>query len=208
MNITRGESFDPAPANIEARVTRSALANGMKVVMLKKQTANNMVSASIELSFGDSQSLDGRNAAAGLASSLLLRGTKSKTRQQIQQEMDKLDARINVGGGGGGGRGGRGGAAEAARSPARTVSVEAPAKNFDAAMRLALEILREPAYPETDFDQVKTQRLQALKNAPTEPTQLAQEALQRHLSPLRQGRRAIQSYARRAARGNAEAHSG
>ena len=77
--------------------------------MLKKQTANSMVSASIELSFGDSQSLAGRNAAAGLASSLLLRGTKSKTRQQIQEEMDKLDARINVGGAGGGGRGGRGG---------------------------------------------------------------------------------------------------
>jgi zinc protease len=185
VNITRGESFDPTPANIESRVTRSALANGMKVVMLKKQTANDMVSASIELGFGDSQSLTGRNAAAGMASSLLLRGTKSKTRQQIQQEMDKLDARINVGGGGGGGRGGRGGGGGSLSS--LTVSVEAPVKNFDAAMRLALEIVREPAYPETDFDQVKTQRLQALKNAPTEPTQLAQEALQRHLSPYAKG---------------------
>ena len=37
--------------------------------------------------------------------------------------------------------------------------------------------------PDSEFDQVKTQRLQALKNAPTEPTQLAQESLQRHLSP-------------------------
>jgi len=187
VNITRGESFDPAPANIETRVTRSKLANGMKVVMLKKQTANSMVSASIELSFGDSQSLAGRNAAAGFAPSLLLRGTKSKTRQQIQQEMDKLDARINVGGAGGGGRGGRGGGGGGGAISSTTLSVEAPAKNFDAAMRLALEILREPAYPETDFDQVKTQRLQALKNVPTEPTQLAQEALQRHLSPFTKG---------------------
>jgi zinc protease len=188
VNITRGESFDPTPANIEARVTRSKLANGMKVVMLKKQTANSIVSASIELNFGDSQSLVGKNAAAGFASSLLLRGTKSKTRQQLQQEMDKLDARINVGGAGGGGRGGRGGGGGGGGSlSSTTVSVEAPAKNFDAAMRLALEILREPAYPETDFDQVKTQRLQALKNAPTEPAQLAQEALQRHLSPYAKG---------------------
>ena len=187
VNITRGESFDPAPANIESRVTRSKLANGMKVVMLKKQTANSMVSASIELNFGDSPSLAGRNAAAGFASSLLLRGTKSKTRQQLQQEMDKLDARINVGGAGGGGRGGRGGGGGTGPISSTTLSVEAPAKNFDAAMRLALEILREPAYPETDFDQAKTQRLQALKNVPTEPTQLAQEALQRHLSPYAKG---------------------
>src|SRR5579863_7688382 len=69
VNITRGESFDPTPANIESRVTRGKLANGMKAVMLKKQTANSMVSASIELSFGDSVSLAGRNAAAELASS-------------------------------------------------------------------------------------------------------------------------------------------
>jgi zinc protease len=188
VNITRGESFDPAPANIESRVTRSKLANGMKVVMLKKQTANSMVSASIELSFGDSATLAGRNAAAGLASSLLLRGTKTKTRQQIQEAMDKLDARINVGGAGGGGRGGRGGGgAGGGAISSVTLSLEAPAKNFDAAMRLAMEILREPSYPESEFDQVKTQRLQALKNPPTEPTQLAQESLQRHLSPYARG---------------------
>ncbi|HEY4360472.1 MAG TPA: pitrilysin family protein [Bryobacteraceae bacterium] len=188
VNITRGESFDPAPANIEARVKRSSLANGMKVVMLPKQTANSMVSASIELSWGDSASLAGKNAAASMASSLLMRGTKSKTRQQLQDAMDKLDARINTGGGGGG-RGGRGGGAGGGGGSisGTTLTVEAPAKNFDAALRLALEILREPAYAEMEFDQVKTQRLQSLKNAPTEPTQLAQEALQRHLSPYAKG---------------------
>ncbi len=187
VNITRGESFDPTPANIESRVTRSKLTNGMKVVTLKKQTANSMVSASIELSFGDSASLAGRNAVSGLASSLLLRGTKSKTRQQIQEAMDKLDARINVGGTGGGGRGGRGGGGGNGSISSVTLSVEAPAKNFDAALKLAVEILREPSYPDSEFDQVKTQRLQALKNAPTEPTQLAQESLQRHLSPYAKG---------------------
>jgi zinc protease len=186
VSITRGESFDPTPTNIEARVKRSSLANGMKVVMLPKQTANSMVSASIELSWGDSPSLAGKNTAAGLASSLLTRGTKSKTRQQLQQAMDQLDARINVGGGGGGGRGGRGGGGGGSVS-GTTLTVEAPAKNFDAALRLAVEILREPAYLDTEFDQVKTQRLQTLKNAPTEPTQLAQEALQRHLSPYAKG---------------------
>ena len=36
--IAHGETFDPTPANIESRVARGKLANGMKVVMLKKQT--------------------------------------------------------------------------------------------------------------------------------------------------------------------------
>src|SRR5207253_5437292 len=92
FSITRGESFDPTPANIEARLQRSALRNGMKVVVLTKQTANSMVSAAIELDFGDQATLVGRNAAAQLAGALLMRGTKSKTRQQLQDAMDKLNA--------------------------------------------------------------------------------------------------------------------
>jgi zinc protease len=183
VNISRGESFDPSPANIEARVKRSQLANGMKVAMLSKQTSNNMVFATIELNFGDQQTLRGKNAPAQLAGALLMRGTKDKTRQQIQDEMDKLNARITVSGGGGAGGGGRGGGGGGSIASA-TASIQAPANNFDAALRLAIEILRDPAYPESDFDQVKTQRVRALENAPTEPAQLAQEALRRSLSPF------------------------
>ncbi|MBV9398502.1 MAG: insulinase family protein [Bryobacterales bacterium] len=186
--ISRGESFDPTPANIEARVTRSKLANGMKVVMLNKQTANATVYAAIELSFGDQQTLAGKNGAAQLAAALLLRGTRTKTRQQFQDAMDKLDARINInigGAAGGGGRGGGGGTTSTISTV--NVTVQAPAKNFDAALRLAAEMLREPAYPEADFDQLRTQRVRALENTPTEPAQLAQDTLQRHLSPYAKG---------------------
>ena len=188
VSVSRGESFDPAPANIEARVKRSRLANGMKVAMLNKRSANNVVFATIELNFGDQQTLAGKNAAAQLAAALLMRATKARTRQQIQEEMDRLNARITTtGGGGGGGRGGGGGAAGGASIASVLASVQAPAENFEAALRLAVDILREPAYPESDFDQVKTQRVRALDNAPTEPAQLAQEAFERHLSPYSKG---------------------
>lgn len=185
VNISRGESFDPTPANIETRVKRGKLANGLKIVMLNKQTANNTVFAVIELNFGDQQTLAGRNAAAQMASALLMRGTKTKTRQQLQDAMDKLNARITVNGGGGGG--GRGGGGATGGLSSVNASVQAPAQNFDAALRLAVEILREPAYPDADFDQLKTQRVKALENAPTEPQQLAQDVLQRHLSPYAKG---------------------
>jgi zinc protease len=185
VNISRGESFDPTPANIEARVKRGKLANGMKVAMLNKQTANSTVFGVIELNFGDPQTLSGKNAAAQLAEALLMRGTRTKTRQQLQDAMDNLNARITMNGGGGGG--GRGGANAGGSLSSVTVSLQAPAKNFDAALRLAVEILREPAYPDADFDQLKTQRVKTLENPPTEPQQLAQEVLQRHLSPYSKG---------------------
>ncbi len=82
VTISHAEVFDPTPANIEKRVVRSKLANGMKVVMLPKKTEADMVEATIELRFGDATTLAGKNAAAQIAGTLLNSGTKSKTREQ------------------------------------------------------------------------------------------------------------------------------
>ena len=107
LTVSQGESFDPTPANIESRITRSKLANGMKLAMLPRQTRGGTVEAVVELHFGDAQSLAGKTAVAQIAGGLLMRGTRNKSRQQIQDEMDRLNARIMVSGGGGGMGGGR-----------------------------------------------------------------------------------------------------
>ncbi len=178
------------PANIEAHLNRAKLANGMKFVSLIKQTTQDRVMAVVELHFGDAASLKGQNAAASMAGSLLMSGTKNKTRQQIQDELQKLDAQVSVSGGGGaggggGGRGGRGGGGGGGGGMAgATASITAPSANFAAALRLAAEICKEPAFPQADFDRMKAQRIASLSEAPTEPAQLAQEALSRHLTPF------------------------
>jgi len=190
--IAHGETFDPTPANIESRVVRYQLSNGMRVVMLPKKTEADMVSAVIELRFGDDTSLAGRNATAQLAGALLMSGTRSKSRQQLQDEMHSLNATIVVSGGGGGGFGGRGGgrggpAAGGGGISSANANITVPAANFAAALRLAVEMLKEPAYPDAEFDRVFRQRSKALENPQTEPTQLAAESLQRQLSPWPKG---------------------
>jgi zinc protease len=193
VSIVHAEKFDPTIANIESRVVRSKLANGMKVDVLHKQTENNMVTGTIELRFGDATTLAGQREAAAFAGSLLMSGTKSHTRSQLQDEFRKLNATVTASGGGGagfgGGRGGRGGrgGGEASTIATATASITAPAENFVAAMKLAVEILKEPLYPEDEFDRAKAQRVKALELPQTEPTQLAQEALTRHLSPFAKG---------------------
>jgi zinc protease len=185
VTITHAEVFDPTPANIESRVVRSKLPNGMKVVILPKKTEADRVDATIELRFGDAATLAGKNAAAQIAGSLLGAGTKGKTREQLTDEMRKLNASIQVsGGGGGGGRGGGGGGGGINTA---TATVTAPAANFVAALRLAVEMLREPAYSQTEFDRLVQPRIKALENPQTEPTQLAAETLSRHLSPWAKG---------------------
>src|ERR1039458_5095421 len=68
-----------------------------------------------------------------------------------------------------------------------SANISAPAANFVDALRLAVEMLKEPAYPAEEFDRVLSQRTKALENPPTEPTQLASETLTRHLSPWVKG---------------------
>jgi zinc protease len=168
LSVAAGEAFDPTPANIEKHLTRSTLPNGLKMVLLPKSTRGGTVLATVQIHFGDEKSLSGKNAVAGLTGALLMRGTKTRTRQQIQDELVKLNARINVNGGVNG----------------ASATIQTTSENLVAALRLAADILREPSFPDSEFDQVKKQRVAGIENRRTEPGALAPLALERTLNPF------------------------
>jgi zinc protease len=163
--VSQGEAFDPTPSNIESRLTRARLASGMKVVLLPKTTRGGTVVAQVTVRFGDEKSLFGKSAAAQLAGGLLMRGTKNKTRQQIQDETDRLKARLNVSGG----------------ISSATATVETTEANLAGALRLAAEILRQPSFPENEFEQVRQQRIAGIESGKSEPMMLASLEMNRHL---------------------------
>ena len=55
------------------------------------------------------------------------------------------------------------------------------------ALRLAVEMLREPAFPDAEFDQVKQQRMAGIENNRTDPAALAPLALNRAMNPFPRG---------------------
>lgn len=169
--ISQGEAFDPSPANIEARVIRSTLPNGMKLVLLPKKNRGGTVTVQVGLRFGDEKAVFGKEAVAMLAGGTLIRGTTSKSRQQIQDEMDKLKAEIRVNGG-----------VTAASAGAETVEA-----NLPGTLRLIAEILKEPSFPQSEFDQIRQQFLASLDAAKTEPQALASVQLSGHLRPYPRG---------------------
>ena len=192
IKVSDGEEFEPTPANFEKHITRQKLSNGARVALMPKKVRGETAYATVELRMGDEKSLVGKAAVAQITGAMLMRGTKTKTRQQIQDELDKLDARVSVSGGGGfgagGGRGGggRGGPGGGSLSTA-TASVSAKSDKLIPGLRLAMEMLREPAFPEADFEQVRQQQITAIERGKTEPAQLAAEALQKALSPYPKG---------------------
>jgi zinc protease len=168
MTISQGEAFDPAPANIEKHVARSKLAGGLKLAMLPKTNRGGTVVAMLQLQFGDEKALAGQNAVGSMTGTLLMRGTKNRSRQQIQDEMVKLNARINVAG----------------RVSGATATIQTTEENLIPALRLAAEILREPSFPDSEFDSAKKQMIAGIENRRTEPDALAALALDRALNPF------------------------
>lgn len=164
--VQQGEAFDPTPANIEARVIRTTLPNGMKLVLFPKKTRGGMVNALINIRFGDEKSLFGQSTTGEMAGALLMRGTKSKNRQQIQDETDRLKVQINMYGG-----------VSSASANFRTTET-----NLPDSLRLVRELFRESTLPESEFEAVRLQRIESAESQKTEPNALASIELNRHLN--------------------------
>ena len=169
--VAAGEAFDPSPSNIESRVVRSTLPDGMKMSLLSRKTRGGTVVATVTIRYGDEKSLVGKSAIAGITGGLLMRGTKNKSRQQIQDEMDRLKAQVNVSGG----------------PTNASASIETIEANLPGALRLAAEILREPAFPDSEFETVRQQRIAAAEASRSDPQALAQIAFQRRMNPYPRG---------------------
>jgi zinc protease len=123
------------------------------------------------LRFGTEQSLMNRATAGTLAGAMLMRGTAKHTRQQIQDELDKLKARAFVFGG----------------PTSANVYVETTRENFPPVLRLVAEILREPSFPATEFEQLKQQFLTFIESQRSQPESVAGTAFNRHMNPYPKG---------------------
>jgi zinc protease len=162
-----GEVFDPSPANIDARTALSNSSSGMKLALLAKQTRGDTVTANLTLRFGSEQSLRGRSAAASLAGGMLMRGTSKYTRQQITDELNKLQARLRVSG----------------NATSATASIETTRDKLPQVMQLLTELLRDSTFPVSEFELLKQERLAEIEQQRTEPQALASITIQKHLNP-------------------------
>lgn len=169
--MAEGEAFDPSPANLDARTKRSTLANGFKVNLLEKRTRGNTVVARVTLRHGTLQTLTGRNDAAALMASMLDKGTKSRTRQQLKDEFDRLKAQVSVGGAGNN----------------AVVSVTTVRDNLMPVLAIVAEMLKEPSFPASEFDELKRQQLQGIEAQKSEPVMQALTAFSQRITPYPKG---------------------
>ena len=165
--MAMGEDFDASPENIESRVERTALANGMEVILLSKKTRGETVDVSMSLHFGDLTSLQGQNQVGELTASMLMRGTTSRTREQIRDRLDELQTTMRIFGG----------------SSWLQANLETTRENLGPALEVMADVLRNPAFDADEFRQLMDETLVGLEQSKTEPRDRAFVQLNRHLYP-------------------------
>jgi zinc protease len=119
------------------------------------------------LRYGNADTLKGQTATADLLGPMLLRGTATRTRQQIEDELDKLNTTLNIGG----------------QPGVLTVSLSSKKKYLPDALKLLGEVLRSPAFPAAEFEIVKRESYENTLKGITEPQMLAMTELRRKLAP-------------------------
>ncbi len=179
--IAAGEAFEPSPENIDAR-TKIIEHEGLKIALLQKKNRGARVSMAMALHYGNEESLSGKTTAAGILGAMLMAGTKTMDRQVLQERMDAMGVSISSGAGGGRGRGGRGGGGGGGRAGTLSFSIDAKRESLVQGIYLLGDILRDPAFPESEFEQMKLRTVNRMTSMQTDPAALASDKLGRALS--------------------------
>ena len=164
--LAEGEAFDPSPENIESRTTTVEIADGIRAALLPKENRGDAVTIRLTFRHGTEDALLGESTAASYAGALLMRGTEKRSRQEISDEFDRLKIQGGVSGG----------------VTAASIGLTTVRENLSAGLRLAAEILREPAFDEGEFELLREEYLAGIEAQRSEPQALANNALSRHLS--------------------------
>src|SRR6185295_14584448 len=108
-------------------------------------------------------SLQNKSIISDLTADMLNKGTETKTRQQIQDEFDKLKANVGI----------------SATGQTVNISIQTVKENLVPTLKLVTEVLRHPAFPSDEFDKLIQENLSSIEEQKSEPQAIASQMSQR-----------------------------
>ena len=154
---TSGEIFDTSNANIDRRTERKQI-GGLKIALLTKKTRNHTVSVSLNLHWGNEKNLFGKSLIASMTADMLTWGTQKFSRQQLADEFEKLKISGDL------------------------QQFETTRDNLPAALALVAHVLKQPTFPEKEFEQLRKQILVSLEAQRNELAFRTQEVISQHFN--------------------------
>jgi zinc protease len=146
----------PDPSITLPQIWKSEAENGMKIYGIEQHELP-LVSYSIVIEGGHLLDDLAKPGVARFTAQMLNEGTKEKTPEDLEEEIELLGANINVRGG----------------EENITVSVSTLARNFEKTIALVEEMLLEPRWDEEQFSLNKTRTVNNLKRSLADPNYVA-----------------------------------
>ncbi|MBE7169495.1 MAG: insulinase family protein [Williamsia sp.] len=165
--LAAAEAFDASPANIDKRTKKGEIAGGAKWAVLSKTTRGSSVNVQLQLRIGDENSLQNKTEIAQLTALMLRRGTASKTRQQLNDELDKLQSQVNIYG----------------RGQIVNISIQSTKDNLNKVLVLVNDMLHHPSFPQQEFTALIQENLSNIDQQKSDPASIAFTESDRLLNP-------------------------
>lgn len=160
------ETFEASIKNIKEKTVYGTLANGMRYAILHKPVKGNKIFATMMLKMGDEKSLSGKNLVSNLTARMLKYGTKSRSRKEISDELDKNKTSISFYG----------------NTNTLYAGVNTDKEHFAAAMDLLQDMLLHPSFDEKEYDKLMLDVKADLENSMTDPMNVASETMTKKLN--------------------------
>ena len=151
------EAFVPSQENIDKR-TRVLSFGNLNVALLPKQNRGSTVNVQTQFQWGSAESLAGRMIEADMAAAMLGRGTDKMTRQQIADEMTRLQMTGGLTG------------------------FQTTRENLPDALRLLAHVMRAASFPADEYEQLQRQVATSLQAQLDNPEAISRDALATHFN--------------------------
>lgn len=139
-------------------VWQDKLSNGMRIYGIENHEVP-LVQFNITIDGGQLLEAPGKQGSAALTARLMNFGTKNKIPQELEEAIQQLGASISFSGG----------------KESITVSGNTLARNYDATMALAKEMLLEPRWDQKEFELIQQSTVNQIRQMSANPNMIAQE---------------------------------
>lgn len=155
--------FEASIKNLKQNLVEGKLTNGIKYGLIKKEIKGGKVQASFKFPVSNEKDLTGKNDIAGILAQLLKTGTKTQTKEQIQDKLDQLKSSINFN----------------FSRQTLSVSVNTYKEHFKEVMGILADLLANSTFPENELTKTISEYNTYLESSLNDPQAVAFTELSR-----------------------------
>lgn len=159
--------FEASIANLKKNLIEGTTSNGMKYGLINKELKGDKIQGTFRFLIGNEKDLMGQSSVAALTAEMLKAGTKNRTKEQIQDQLDQMKSSIQM----------------YTFGQNLIINLETYKQSFPQVMDLLQDLLTNSTFPQNELDKAVAESNTYLDGLVKDPQAIAQRELTRLASP-------------------------